>query len=102
MYRGQLDGWFSSRFMIRGKIPFEQLQHLRATVVVDVDASRQVTGFRIVKPSGDPIFDGELTRSLSGIQGSGATLPAPPEARPELLGQHITLSYSCASRARCE
>jgi outer membrane biosynthesis protein TonB len=103
MYRGQLDGWFSSRFLIRGKVPFEQLQHLRATVVVDVDpSSRTVTGFRIVKPSGDPVFDAELNRSLSGIQGGGAALPSPPDGRPELLGSHVTLSFSCTSRARCE
>jgi hypothetical protein len=102
MYRGQLDAWFSARFQIRGKLPFDQLKNLRATVVVTVDASRQVTGFQIVKPSGDPIFDGELRRALSAAQSGAGTLPAPPESHPELLGTQVTLSFSCTSRARCE
>jgi outer membrane biosynthesis protein TonB len=102
MYRGQLDAWFSVRFQIRGKLPYDQLKNLRATAVVSVDASRQVTGFQIVKPSGDPIFDAELRRALSAAQSSGSTLPAPPESHPELLGTQVTLSFSCTSRARCE
>lgn len=102
MYRGQLDAWFSSRFQIRGKIPFDQLKGLHASAVVTVDASRQITGFQIVKPSGDPIFDGELKRALAAAQSGGATLPAPPEAHPELLGNQVSLSFSCTSRARCE
>jgi hypothetical protein len=102
VYRGQLDGWFSARFAIRGKIPFDELKTLRAVVVVDVTAERHVSGFRITKPSGNAVFDAELTRALSQIQSSGAELPAPPEERKELLGSHVTLSFSCTSRARCE
>jgi hypothetical protein len=102
LYRGQLDGWFSSRFLMRGKLPFDELKPLRGVAIVDVNAERQVTGFRIVKPSGNAIFDAELQRTLAQIQASGAELPAPPESHREFLGAHVTLSFSCTSKARCE
>jgi hypothetical protein len=102
MYRGQLDGFFSSRFMIRGKIPFEQLQKLRATVVVDVNEARQVTGFHIARASGDATFDAEVSQTLAALKARGAEVPAPPESRPELLGPHVTLAFQCTARSRCE
>jgi outer membrane biosynthesis protein TonB len=100
-YRGQLDGWFSARFHIRGKLPFEQLERLAASVVVTV-ADRRVVGFSITAPSGDPIFDGQLRADLAAIQASGALLPAPPPTHPELLGGAVSLRFACATRAYCE
>lgn len=100
-YRAQLDGWFSARFHIRGKLPFEQLARLSASVVVTV-ADRRVVGFTLTAPSGDPVFDGQLRADLGAIQASSALLPAPPPAHPELLGGTVSLRFACASRAYCE
>lgn len=102
LYRAQLDSWFSSRFRIRGQIPFETLKGLRASVVVNVGSNRTVEGFRIVSPSGDEIFDSKLRASLEAIQSSGAELPPPPPMYPDILGQSLSLSFSCTNRRLCE
>lgn len=102
LYRAQLDSWFSSRFRIRGQIPFETLKTLRASVVVNVSSSRTVDSFRIVSPSGDEIFDSKLRASLEAIQSSGAELPPPPPMYPDILGQTLSLSFSCTNRRLCE
>lgn len=102
LYRAQLDAWFSSRFAIRGKIPFETLKTLRASVTVSITGGRTVGGFRIGSPSGNAVFDDQLRAALSGIQSSGAELPPPPPLYPDILGQTLNLSFSCTTRRLCE
>jgi hypothetical protein len=102
MYRAQLAGWFLSRFNIRGKIPFEKLKTLHATAVVQVTPDRKVGGFTIVGPSGDPLFDGEVSITLRGTQSSGAVLPPPPPLYPDILGQTLPVSFQCTIRSQCE
>lgn len=102
LYRSQLDSWFSSRFRIRGQLPFETLKTLRASVVVSVSANRTVESFRIVSSSGDETFDSKLRASLEAIQSSGAELPPPPPMYPDILGQSLSLSFSCTNRRLCE
>ncbi len=102
LYRSQLDAWFSSRFRIRGQIPFETLKTLRARVVVEVSGDRTVRSFRIVSPSGNEVFDGKLRESLEAIRASDAELPPPPPMYPDILGQTLNLSFSCTNRRLCE
>ncbi len=101
-YRGQLDAWFSNRFHIRGKLPFDRLSKLSASVVVGVSDARHVISFTIVAPSGDPTFDGQLRADLAAIQASGVELPAPPPEHPELLESNVHLRFACTIRAYCE
>jgi hypothetical protein len=100
-YRAQLDGWFSARFHIRGKLPFERLEKLAASVVVSV-ANRHVVSFVLSSPSGDATFDAQLRSDLNAIQTSGVELPAPPPTHPELLGATVSLRFACSLRAYCE
>lgn len=100
-YRSQLDGWFSARFHIRGKLPFERLEKLAASVVVSV-TNRHVVSFVLASPSGDAIFDAQLRSDLNAIQSSGVELPAPPPTHPELLGSTVSLRFACSLRAYCE
>jgi hypothetical protein len=102
LYRAQLDGWFSSRFAIRGKIPFETLKTLRASVSVSITDGRTIGSFRIASPSGNPVFDEQLRATLAGIQSSGAELPPPPPLYPDILGQSLHLSFSCTTKRLCE
>lgn len=101
-YRAQLDAWFSARFNIRGKVPWDKLKDLKATVVVDVTPDRKVGGYDVVKGSGDDTFDDQLYRDLAKVQVSGAVLPAPPENYPDILGTKLRLSFRCSVRAACE
>lgn len=102
LYRSQLDAWFSSRFRIRGAIPFETLKTLRARVVVEVSGDRTVRSFRISTPSGNDVFDTKLREALEAIRTSDAELPPPPPMYPDILGQTLNLSFSCTNRRLCE
>jgi hypothetical protein len=102
LYRAQLAAWFLSRFAIRGKIPFDQLQKLHALAVVQITAERRVGGFTLTSPSGDATFDGEVKATLSRIQSGGAELPAPPPLYPDVLGQSLPVSFQCTIRSQCE
>ena len=101
-YRAQLDAWFSARFNIRGRVPWEKLKGLKATVVVDVTPDRKVGAYDVVSGSGDDTFDDQLYRDMAKVQVSGAVLPPPPENYPDILGTKLRLSFRCSVRAACE
>jgi hypothetical protein len=102
IYRAQLASWFAARFAIRGKVPFDKLKTLSATATVSISPDRHVTGFSITRPSGDPVFDEEVSGTLSRIQSGGAELPAPPPAYPEMLTRSIPVSFRCTNQKQCE
>jgi hypothetical protein len=101
-YRSQIDHWFSARFRIRGKLPFETLKTLRASAVVTISPERTVTSFTITKPSGNSVFDEELRATLESIVSSGAELPAPPPMYPDILSSSQRLAFQCKDRSMCE
>jgi hypothetical protein len=102
MYRARLASWFAGHFQIRGKIPFDKLKTLHAAAVVTVTGDRKVGSFSVVRPSGDPTFDAEVTATLGRIQSSGAELPAPPTDYPEMLGQSLPVGFQCTVEKFCE
>lgn len=101
-YRAELNAWFSARFNIRGKLPFEKLKTLRATVTISVTADRRVGGYDVFPGSGDDVFDDQLFRDLAKVQVSGAVLPPPPENYPDILGTKLKLTFQCTVQAACE
>ncbi len=101
-YKAQLNAWFSARFNIRGKIPFDKLKTLKAAVVIDVTGDRHVGGYDVVSGSGDDTFDDQLYRDLAKVQVSGAVLPPPPENYPDILGSKLRLTFQCTVKAACE
>ncbi len=102
MYRAQLASWFAAHFQIRGKVPFDRLKTLHASAVVTVTGDRKVGSFSVVKTSGDPEFDAEVTATLTRIQSAGTELPAPPPMYPELLGQSLPVGFQCTIQRNCE
>jgi hypothetical protein len=102
LYRSVLDHWFSSKFAIRGKIPFETLKTLKGTVVVQIGPDRTVTNFSLTKPSGNATFDEELRSTMAAIVSSGAELPPPPPMYPDVLGSSQAFSFHCTNRSSCE
>ena len=102
LYRAQLDRWFSAKFAIRGKIPFETLKTLKGTVVVQIGPDRTVTNFSLTKPSGNDTFDEELRSTMASIVASGAELPPPPPMYPDVLGSSQAFSFHCTNRSSCE
>ncbi len=101
-YRQTLIAWFGSHLQIRGKIPFDELKKLHVSTKVEITSDRKVSGFTIVKPSGDPILDGEVQATLTRIQSSGVELPAPPPMYPDFLGSSLPVGFQCTVRAQCE
>lgn len=102
LYRAQLSAWFLSRFNVRGKIPFDTLKTLRAVASISIPADRTVGGYSLVAPSGNAVFDREVGETLSAIQASGATLPAPPPMYPNILGGTLAVSFRCTVQSQCE
>lgn len=101
-YRAELNAWFSARFNIRGKIPFDKLKTLKATVTITVTDDRRVGGYDVFPGSGDDVFDDQLFRDLAKVQVSGAVLPPPPENYPDILGTKLKLTFQCTVQASCE
>jgi hypothetical protein len=102
LYKQKLNDWFSSRFPIRGKIPFETLKTLHATVSITFGSDRTVASFRMTNPSGNAVFDDTLHSSLSNIQSSGIEVPPPPPMYPDILGESRAFFFNCKDRSRCE
>jgi hypothetical protein len=101
-YRQTLIAWFGQHLQIRGKIPFEDLKKLHVATRVEISPDRKVTGFTMMKPSGDPIFDEEVKATLTRIQSTGVELPAPPPMYPDFLGSSLPVGFQCTVRAQCE
>ncbi len=102
LYKAQITDWFRARFAIRGKVPFETLKTLRASVVVTIGPERTVTGFNITRPSGNSTFDDQLRASLETIVSSGSELPSPPQAYPDILKSTQGIDFRCTIRSSCE
>jgi hypothetical protein len=93
-YRMKISSWFNARFKRpKDEIPCDELKKLRASVVANVGGERTVTGYSVVKPSGNAIFDGRVKSTLDGIVGSGAELPPPPPNYAEVLGTSISVGF---------
>jgi hypothetical protein len=88
LYRLKIAGWFNARFSPpTDSIPCEVLKGLSAGVSVQVGGNRQITGFSITSPSGNPTFDAKVNSTLSAL--SGQQLPPPPPLYPDILGSVV-------------
>ncbi|MFO0638926.1 MAG: hypothetical protein U0183_06925 [Polyangiaceae bacterium] len=101
-YRGQLAAWFLAHFMIKGKVPFDELQKLRGEVIVSIGEDRHVGGHSVTRLSGNAVFDAEVEATLTRIRASGAEVPSPPPNYPDLLGRTVTVGFRCTTRSQCE
>ena len=102
LYRAQLASWFLAHFMIKGKVPFEELQKLRGEVLVSIGDDRHVGGHSVTRQSGNAVFDAEVEATINRIRASGAEVPAPPPNYPEMLGKIVTVGFRCTNRSQCE
>jgi hypothetical protein len=89
-YYGKLQGWFNARFRPPSEgAPCDELKKLGASVVVTVGGDRSVSGYSLVKPSGNAEFDSRVRSMLDGAKGE--QLPPPPPLYPDILGQTLPL-----------
>ncbi len=91
-YTAKLQSWFSARFSAPSEIPEEERKALTAAVSVSVGGSREITGFRIVRPSGNAAFDAKVQSTLQGL--IGQELPPPPELYPDILKGTVSPVFS--------
>jgi hypothetical protein len=93
-YRIKIASWFNARFKRpTEEIPCEELKKLRASVSATVGGERTVTGYSLVKPSGNAIFDARVKSTLDGIVSGAAELPPPPPNYPDILGTTISVAF---------
>ena len=88
--------------MIKGKVPFDELQKLRGEVIVSINEDRHVGGHSVTRLSGNATFDAEVEATINRIRASGAELPPPPPNYPEMLGRTVTVGFRCTNRSQCE
>ena len=97
-YRSKISAWFNARFKKpTGEIPCEELKKLRASIVANVSGERTVTGYSVVKSSGNETFDSRVKSTMDGIVGSGAELPPPPPNYSDILGSSISVGFHVPS-----
>jgi hypothetical protein len=93
-YRIKISGWFNARFKRpTGEIPCEDLKKLRASVTATIGSERTVTGYSIVKPSGNALFDARVKATLDSIVSGGSELPPPPPNYADILGTSISVAF---------
>jgi len=93
-YRVKISSWFNARFKRpTGEIPCPELKKLRASVVANVSGERSVSGYSIVKPSGNSVFDDRVKSTLDAIVSSGAEIPPPPPDYADILGASISVAF---------
>jgi hypothetical protein len=91
-YRAKIIGWFVARFHApKDEIPCEELKTLRATVQVQF-SGQTVSGYTLVKPSGNSIFDAKVRSTLDGLRGED--VPPPPPLYPDILRPTETFTYT--------
>ncbi|MGE5788341.1 MAG: TonB C-terminal domain-containing protein, partial [Myxococcales bacterium] len=86
-YQAKILAWFNARFRQPTQIECETLKGLRASVVVNIGADRQVAGYSIVRQSGNATFDAAVKASMD--TNVGQQLPPPPPLYPDLLNTTV-------------
>jgi hypothetical protein len=98
-YFGKIQGWFNARFRPPSEgAPCAEIKKMSASVSVTVGADRSVSGYAIVRPSGNDVFDGRVRAMLDGARGE--QLPPPPPLYPDILGQSLSIRLS-GQNANC-
>jgi hypothetical protein len=99
-YQQKILSWLNARFTPPvGEIPCDQLKALSAAVAANVGGDRSVTGFSVVRPSGNSVFDARVQSVMQGV--IGAELPPPPPLYPDILGSVVRPTFS-GRAAKCE
>jgi len=99
-YTRKILGWFNARWSPPSTgAPCAELKALRASMSVTIGGDRQVTGYTVVAPSGNPAFDAKVRATMDGIVGQ--QLPPPPKLYPDILGTTQSVTFT-GTRAPCE
>ncbi len=101
-YKMKILAWFNARFRPPlGELDCKTLSALSASVAATIDGSRQISGFSLSRPSGNPIFDAKVQSTMQSI--IGQELPPPPPLYPDILDSSVYPTFSgksaeCASQ----
>ncbi|HTM44909.1 MAG TPA: TonB C-terminal domain-containing protein [Polyangiaceae bacterium] len=92
MYTAKLSAWFKRGFEIPpGQIPCDELKKLHATAEAVLGSDLFVTAVRITQPSGNALFDAQVTAAIQSKVGQA--VPPPPPLYPDILQQVIHTDY---------
>jgi hypothetical protein len=99
-YTRKILSWFNARWSPPGTgAPCAELKGLRASMAVSVGGDRRVTGYTVVAPSGNAMYDAKVRATMDGIVGQ--QLPPPPKLYPDILGTTQSVTFT-GTRAPCE
>jgi hypothetical protein len=94
LYQAKILGWFNARFRPPvDQVPCEELKKLSSAIAATVGPDRTVTGFTVVRASGNAAFDAKVQATMQGIVGQ--QLPPPPPLYPDLqIGSSVHPTFS--------
>jgi hypothetical protein len=98
LYNAKIAAWFNARFR-QPDVDCGVLRTLHASVAVNVGPERNVTGYSLIGPSGNDVFDSRVRSTMDGA--IGQQLPPPPPLYPDILGQSLATRFDgrCAKGA---
>lgn len=96
-WAGMVDGFFSSKMVIRGiGLPWEELKLLSVRATITLTPLGQVTGFNM-SSSGNAGYDAAVRSALQSSVGQ--TVPKPPDG--DDIPPTVTLNFRCRSQSSC-
>jgi hypothetical protein len=92
-YKMAILAWFNARFRPPlGELDCATLSALRTSVAATVGGRREITGFTLTRPSGNPVFDAKVESTMAGLVGQ--ELPPPPPLYPDILETSVFPTFS--------
>lgn len=96
-YAGILATFFRRGWTVPTTMSRDEIRGLTAMAQVSIAGDLRITGFRISRPSGEPLFDQSVIDQLQRMVDANAVIPPPPE---EVADQYLGRDRTFAFRGR--
>ena len=94
IYAGKLYAFFRRHWSVPSTLNSDQVKALQTTVLVGINAERQVLSIEVAKSSGNPLFDRSVQEAITRIIEGGLKVPAPPESiASDYLGKRVPMRF---------
>jgi hypothetical protein len=94
IFAGKLRAFFHRGWSVPSTLDAETVRTLVTAVLVQISVGGEIGRFRIVRTSGEPLFDASVIERLTQLRAQGEKIPEPPPAiAHQFLGQEIRVHF---------